>query len=56
MSPPKIESRENLLAFLSQEKIKPLRPLAKVVAISHSIKKGMKFFGIMSRKRVGKKE
>ena len=56
MAPPKIESRQQLLDFFAKDKIKPLRPLGKVVAISHSIKGDMVFTGVMTRKRIGKKE
>lgn len=41
---------------MNGEPAKFLRPLAKVVAITDSILKKQHFFGIMSRRRVGKKE
>jgi hypothetical protein len=53
---PTITSREELLAFMNSEPAKYLRPLAKVVAITDSILKRQHFFGLMSRRRIGKKE
>jgi hypothetical protein len=52
---PKFSSHEQLLAFMKQEKIKVLRPQAKIVAIKHSSKLQETFEGLMFRKRVGKK-
>ena len=55
-SVPRLTSHEQLLNFLAQDKIRVLRPQAKVVAILHSTKKHQTHKGLMFRKRIGKKE
>lgn len=55
-STPIINSKAELFSFINQDKIKVLRPQAKVVAILHSSKKKQVHKGLMFRKRQGKKE